>query len=460
MLIPPVDSTICIPGVVQIESIFYDLPYGLMPNKSRSLQTSFPVIVMEDLQGGDLLHRIDARARANKPISEKFLAATFKSAMVALDSIHKRHYIHRDIKLANMLLMSEAEDSPVKLIDFGSLAQLDRATQKVVCNEAYGTLRFMAPETLRPLNKEYSIASDIWQCGCVLYYMLCADAPFHTPAEIKAGVFETDNTPVPLSAEAKDLLAGMLAVNPASRLSMEAILTHPWLGGGASDAEFSEDYSLRVKNLHICRKLQDIFQPRSRSRTGSLSSNLPRSRSASYETLNSASITTTSDTNSGILLDSVSSKMGLVGNNIGSESRKGGYVAGASDLIGGFVDNLSRVCGWTGIDIDAEARYYFNRIDSDKDGWINQEDLQAGVKLLIVESNSHHLQCYPSADRNGGANDYTGSVNVRLGPNVLTNIEEIFNVIDYDHIHRADFNKFRAFYAQVFMPSSKSSRWR
>lgn len=74
-----------------------------------------------------------------------------------------------DIKLANLLLVSEAEDSPVKLIDFGSMAQLDRATMLVLSNEAFGTARFMAPETLRPLNKEYSKASDIWQCGCVLY---------------------------------------------------------------------------------------------------------------------------------------------------------------------------------------------------------------------------------------------------------------------------------------------------
>lgn len=82
-------------GVVQIESIFFDLPYGLMPNKTKALQVSYPVIVMEDLKGGDLLHRIDQRARMKQPISERYLAATFKSAMLALDSIHKRHYIHR-----------------------------------------------------------------------------------------------------------------------------------------------------------------------------------------------------------------------------------------------------------------------------------------------------------------------------------------------------------------------------
>lgn len=53
-------------GVIQIESIFGDTPGGLLPNKERALQHAYPVIVMEHLSGGDLLHRIDARARAGE----------------------------------------------------------------------------------------------------------------------------------------------------------------------------------------------------------------------------------------------------------------------------------------------------------------------------------------------------------------------------------------------------------
>lgn len=83
-------------GVIHIESIFYDSPMGLMPNKQKDLQHSYPVIVMESLTGGDLLHRIDARARKNKPISERYLAQTFKSMMQALDSLHRRFYIHSE----------------------------------------------------------------------------------------------------------------------------------------------------------------------------------------------------------------------------------------------------------------------------------------------------------------------------------------------------------------------------
>lgn len=74
-----------------------------------------------------------------------------------------------DIKLANVLLVSDADDSAVKLIDFGSLIQLDRATMKIITNDPFGTPRFMAPESLGRFNREYSTASDIWQSGCVLF---------------------------------------------------------------------------------------------------------------------------------------------------------------------------------------------------------------------------------------------------------------------------------------------------
>ena len=71
--------------------------------------------------------------------------------------------------MANLLLQSEADDSPVKIIDFGSLVQLDHATKCVVTEEAHGSPMCMAPESLPCFSREYSAASDVWQAGCVLF---------------------------------------------------------------------------------------------------------------------------------------------------------------------------------------------------------------------------------------------------------------------------------------------------
>jgi eukaryotic-like serine/threonine-protein kinase len=61
---------------------------------------SYPVIVMEYLEGGDLFQRISTRT----VVSETYLAYSFRTAMIALRSIHERGYIHRDLKLDNLMV--------------------------------------------------------------------------------------------------------------------------------------------------------------------------------------------------------------------------------------------------------------------------------------------------------------------------------------------------------------------
>mmetsp|Transcript_1845 Transcript_1845/g.2928 ORF Transcript_1845/g.2928 Transcript_1845/m.2928 type:complete len:460 (+) Transcript_1845:108-1487(+) len=373
-------------GVIQIESIFYDSPLGLLPNKQKALQISYPVIVMESLTGGDLLHHIDSRARIHRHISEKYLAATFRSAMLALDSIHKRFYIHRDIKLANILMVNDSDYSPVKLIDFGSLTQIDRATHTVISNEPYGTPRFMAPESLGKFNREYSPATDIWQAGCVLFYMLCAEPPFATEKDIKSGRYNTESSTHPcLSDPAKDLISRMLAVHSRDRISMAEILSHPWVEGHAPDEPLGQEYYQRVKALAVRHKLKSIFEP----------------------------------------LDLSTEEVHLVE---GAQSEE------------------KRICDFTGRDINAEAQYYFHLFDTDHDGWVSKEDLQAGIRAIITRNNAlHHLE----------HDEHASDGKLRLTPFVKLSIDEMFEVMDADHSAKVNFSQFLNFYSICVMPSGK-----
>lgn len=52
-------------------------------------------------------------------MNEQFLAPAFRSAMESLLSIHERHFLHRDLKLDNMVLTSTADNAVVKIIDCG-----------------------------------------------------------------------------------------------------------------------------------------------------------------------------------------------------------------------------------------------------------------------------------------------------------------------------------------------------
>ena len=102
-------------GVCQMVGLFTDTAEGVIPDKFPAFRCPYPVIVMELLEGGDMFNRISTR----ETVTESYLAETFLSAMWALRSIHERGYIHRDLKLDNLMLVSPEDPSQVKIIDFG-----------------------------------------------------------------------------------------------------------------------------------------------------------------------------------------------------------------------------------------------------------------------------------------------------------------------------------------------------
>jgi serine/threonine protein kinase len=153
-------------GVVQIESLFYDTPNGFM--KEKLYREPFPVIVMEMLSGGDILRRLVNRVIANQIPTEVEIARLFRGVIVALQSIHERSYIHRDLKYNNILLVSDRDDSTIKIIDFGCMTKVPEGDGSCIRDELIGTPGFYAPESIS--RSEYSFKTDIWQLGCVLYW--------------------------------------------------------------------------------------------------------------------------------------------------------------------------------------------------------------------------------------------------------------------------------------------------
>lgn len=73
---------------------------------------------MEYCEGGDLFSRIKER----KFYSEHKAAMVIKSVASSLKFAHQNGIMHRDIKLENILLVSNHSDTDVKLADFGAAA--------------------------------------------------------------------------------------------------------------------------------------------------------------------------------------------------------------------------------------------------------------------------------------------------------------------------------------------------
>lgn len=179
--------------------------------------------IMDLAHGGDLFHHVDIRG----PIAETQARSIFTGLARALDQVHSRGQIHRDVKLENVLLMNQAPHDP--LPEDVRLADLEFCTAFPALGPV-GSILHAAPEVLRG-DESYSAGVDVWAAGVVLYSMLSASAPFDGQQAGPASMPNMEGSPVweQVSAAAKDLIRGMLTHNPAERLTLEQVLLHPWM---------------------------------------------------------------------------------------------------------------------------------------------------------------------------------------------------------------------------------------
>ncbi|CAD7966489.1 unnamed protein product [Amoebophrya sp. A25] len=117
----------------------------------------------EFLGGGDLFLGIRAIGMLSREQS-RFYAA---SILLALEYLHERKIIYRDLKPENVLLDFEGR---AKLVDFGCCKTAARAYTVV------GTPEYLAPEVI--LGKGYTHVVDFWSLGVVMYEFICGPLPF------------------------------------------------------------------------------------------------------------------------------------------------------------------------------------------------------------------------------------------------------------------------------------------
>lgn len=91
---------------------------------------------MEVANGGDVFDRI--RLKGSK-ITESYIAKSFHTAFKALKEIHDARYLHRDLKVENMIAISDDDNSAIKLIDFGMMVKVPEGEDKLIDPQKPGT---------------------------------------------------------------------------------------------------------------------------------------------------------------------------------------------------------------------------------------------------------------------------------------------------------------------------------
>jgi ribosomal protein S6 kinase alpha-5 len=160
----------------------------------------------------------------------------------AVNFMHNRGVVHRDLKPENLLYEDNSDDPEIKLVDFG-FARLkpEHAGLTTPCF----TLQYAAPEVLKRAianEGQYDESCDLWSLGVIMYTMLSGRAPFQTSsrnasaskimARIRGGAFTMSGAEWnSVSDQAKNIIKGLLTVDPKQRLTMHELRSNEWLKG-------------------------------------------------------------------------------------------------------------------------------------------------------------------------------------------------------------------------------------
>jgi len=138
------------------------------------------------------------------------------SLLLALEHLHDRDIVYRDLKLENVMLDARGY---IKLIDFGIAKRLDDTGRTFTC---LGTPHYMAPEILQ--KQGYGTEVDIWALGVMLHILVCRSVPFGRnetdPVRIQKSVLKSElEFPETYKDQCgKKLIRGLLCRRPERRL--------------------------------------------------------------------------------------------------------------------------------------------------------------------------------------------------------------------------------------------------
>lgn len=216
-------------------------------------------------KGGDVFDRLGKK----ETYTEREARTLARNLLETIADLHRRGIVHRDLKPENLLLMSETDDSAIKLADFGFAKYLPKVSSEG--NPAglltkCGTPSFVAPEILHGV--PYNHLVDMWSAGVLIYMLLGGYPPFQAKNQrelfrkVRASDYvfhekEWDS----VSVGAKKLIASCLTVDPHKRIeASHALKENVWLNDTTTDDVLSlrslNDALVGIKHFNAKRKLK------------------------------------------------------------------------------------------------------------------------------------------------------------------------------------------------------------
>ena len=234
-----------------------DLAENILLEKNIILKIDHPFIVklvkslkdenniyflLEYVRGKELFEVIRDIGYLSKEQTNFYIA----SMMIAINYLHERKIIYRDIKPENIMVI---KNGYLKLIDFGTAKEIEDRTKTII-----GTPHYMAPEVI--LGREYSFPVDFWSISICMYEFYCGEVPFgereEDPMEIYFAIINKEldfnEKYIKIDKEFKHIMKKMLDKNPSYRLcNFHSIKNQAWF----KDFNWDELSNLNLKAPYI-----------------------------------------------------------------------------------------------------------------------------------------------------------------------------------------------------------------
>ncbi len=180
-------------------------------------------MAMQFIEGADLRAVMHSYGKDHQWMPPEEILRVIKEISAALDYMHSKGVIHRDLTPSNVML---AQDGQTFVADFGLSLLTDVGTR----GEVFGTAHYMAPE--QALSSAGAVPqSDLYALGVILFEMLTGHVPFEGGEPLEVAMHHL-NTPAPaprslrpeISPEVEAVVRKALEKNPQHRYPTGAAL--------------------------------------------------------------------------------------------------------------------------------------------------------------------------------------------------------------------------------------------
>jgi serine/threonine-protein kinase len=201
------------------------------------IQDGVPILVLEYLEGKDLLRVLDLVPRLTVQDALYVGIEVAKPLVIA----HQREIVHRDLKPENIFCMTEPPPegkAVVRLLDFGASRLMGEAKRITEDLTVIGSMYYIAPETLMTSSTPDQRV-DVYALGLVLWESLAGHHPFDPEgkgvAPTRMGLMHMTE-PVryirdlrpDVPARFADLVRAMVDKSPGERPTMQVVYDELW----------------------------------------------------------------------------------------------------------------------------------------------------------------------------------------------------------------------------------------